>query len=62
MALTIAQYEALAAQIESVLEDPEAFTQIKDENLRRRIAEGGRKLGISFEEPGDTLRRFGYMV
>lgn len=62
MASTTAQYEALAAQIESVLEDPEAFNQIKDENLRRRIAEGGRKLGISFEEPGDTLRRFGYMV
>lgn len=62
MASTTAQYEALAAQIESVLEDPEAFNQIKDENLHRRIAEGGRKLGISFEEPGDTLRRFGYMV
>ena len=31
MASTTAQYEALAAQIESVLEDPEAFNQIKDE-------------------------------
>lgn len=62
MSSSTAQYEALADQIESILQNPEAATQIKDERLRRRLAEGGRKLGISFEEPGDTLRRFGYMV
>lgn len=62
MASTTAQYEALADQIEAVLQHSEAPTQIKDKRLRRRLAEGGRKLGISFEEPGDTLRRLGYMV
>lgn len=62
MAPATAQYEALADQIESILQNHEAATQIKNERLRRRLAEGGRKLGISFEEPGDTLRRFGYMV
>lgn len=59
---TTAGYEALADRIESILQDPTAVTQIKDDRLRRRIAEGGRKLGIAFEEPRDTLRRIGYMV
>ncbi|KAI1074274.1 S-adenosyl-L-methionine-dependent methyltransferase [Whalleya microplaca] len=60
MASTDTQYEALADQIESILRNPEA-THVKDERTRLRLAEGGRKLGISFEQPGDTLRRFGYM-
>ncbi|KAI1778506.1 S-adenosyl-L-methionine-dependent methyltransferase [Hypoxylon cercidicola] len=61
MAPTNSHYEALATHIESILQDPDAVTQLQDEQLRRRLAEGGRKLGLSFEEPGDTLRRFGYM-
>ncbi|RYP50589.1 hypothetical protein DL768_003934 [Monosporascus sp. mg162] len=62
MSSTTIQYEALAQQIESILKDPRAITtQIKDEKIRRRLAAGGRKLGISLEEPRDTLRRFGYM-
>ncbi|KAK6065517.1 O-methyltransferase [Seiridium cupressi] len=61
MAPTAAHYEELADKIEAILQNPEAATEVKDEKLRRRIAEGGRKLGIFFEEPGDTLRRFGYM-
>ncbi|KAI1465560.1 S-adenosyl-L-methionine-dependent methyltransferase [Daldinia caldariorum] len=61
MSLTTAQYEALADQIELILQTPGAASQVKDEKVRCRLAEGGRKLGISFEEPGDTLRRFGYM-
>lgn len=30
--------------------------------LRRRLAEGGRKLGVCMEESRDTLRRFGYAI
>lgn len=54
------KYAALADQIEAILQDPEAEAQVKDERLR--LAEGGKKLGISFEGPNDTLRRYGYMV
>ncbi|KAI1334236.1 hypothetical protein F5Y15DRAFT_297313 [Xylariaceae sp. FL0016] len=54
--------KVLLRSFESILEDPEAVSKVKDASTRRRIAEAGRKLSISFEEPGDTLRRFGYMI
>jgi hypothetical protein len=63
MSLNSTQYEALAEQIESILQDPEAATaQIGDEKLRRRLVEGGRKLATSLERPKDTLSRIGYSV
>ncbi|KAI0410559.1 hypothetical protein F5X98DRAFT_381661 [Xylaria grammica] len=56
------QYEALAQQIESVLDDPRpASAQIKDDQLRRRLAESARKLGIFLEEPRHTMRRLGHV-
>ncbi|CAJ2511317.1 Uu.00g069420.m01.CDS01 [Anthostomella pinea] len=51
------QHEALAEHIEAILRNPEAM---KDERLRRRLSEGGRKLGITLEDSGATLRRVGY--
>lgn len=63
MSLDSTQYEALAEQIESILQDPEAATsQIKDEQTRRRLIDGGRKLATSLEHPKETLRRIGYSV
>lgn len=66
MGLNNAQYEAVADQIESIesiLKDPEgATTLIKHEKTRRRLVEGGRKLAVSLEQPGDTFRRIGYSV
>lgn len=63
MSLNSTQYEALAEQIESILQDPETATaQISDEKTRRRLVEGGRKLATSLEQPEDTLRRIGYSV
>lgn len=57
------QYEALAEQIEAILQDSKAATaQIKDGETRRRLAEGGRKLSVAMEEPRDTVRRFSYVV
>ncbi len=53
-------YEALAEQIESILQDPDA--KIKDDLTRRRLAHGARKLSIALEQPMETLRRFGYTV
>ncbi|KAK2591048.1 hypothetical protein QQS21_011262 [Conoideocrella luteorostrata] len=61
MSLNATQYEALAEQIESILQDPKgAATRIGDERTRRRLVEGGRKLVASLERPRDTLRRIGY--
>lgn len=63
MSLNGTQYQALAEQIESILRDPEsASAQIKDEETRRRLIDGGRKLAASLEDPRDTLRRIGYAV
>ncbi|GAW24163.1 hypothetical protein ANO14919_137440 [Xylariales sp. No.14919] len=57
------QYEALAQQIESVLDDPRpASAQIKDDQLRRRLAESARKLGIFLEEPRHNMRRLRHVV
>lgn len=63
MSLNSTQYEALAEQIESILQDPaSAIAQISDERTRRRLVEGGRKLAVSLEQPGETLRKIGYSV
>lgn len=63
MSLTTIQYEELAERIELILQDPErAFDHIRDERIRRRLAEGGRKLSFLFEPPRETLRRIGYSV
>lgn len=57
------QYEALAEQIESILQDPDgATTQIWNEQTRRRLVQGGRKLAVALEQPRDTVRRIGYSV
>ncbi|RYP09610.1 hypothetical protein DL764_001152 [Monosporascus ibericus] len=53
------QYETLAAQIESLLQNPGASAG-QDEQVLRRLAEGGRKLSIAFEDRGASLRRIGY--
>ncbi|CAH0019604.1 unnamed protein product [Clonostachys rhizophaga] len=37
-------YEVLASQIESLLKRPDGALQIRDENTRRRLVEGARKL------------------
>lgn len=63
MSLNSTQYEVLAEQIESILHDVEASTApIRDDNLRRRLVEGSRKLATSLERPKDTLNRIGYSV
>lgn len=57
------QYETLAGQIEALLQDPESTSsQIRDEETRRRLIEGGRKLAASLEQPRDILRNIGYSV
>lgn len=63
MSLNSTQYEALAEQIESILQDAEAATvPIKDDSLRRRLVEGGRKLATVLEQPKDTMNRIGSSV
>lgn len=60
---TTTQYEALAEQIESILQNPDgAAVGVKDERTRHRLIEGGRKLAASLEQPRETLRRIGYSV
>ncbi|GAP92083.1 putative sterigmatocystin 8-o-methyltransferase protein [Rosellinia necatrix] len=55
------EYEALAQQIESILQQPGgAIEQIRDERTRRRLAEGGRKLAAALELPRQTYRRIQY--
>ncbi|KAI0479724.1 S-adenosyl-L-methionine-dependent methyltransferase [Xylaria cf. heliscus] len=55
------EHEALADQIESLLQHPNgAFEQIRDEKTRRRLVEGGRKLAESLELPRETYRRIQY--
>ncbi|KAI1144925.1 S-adenosyl-L-methionine-dependent methyltransferase [Nemania diffusa] len=62
MSSTTIQYEELAQQIEAILEDPgTSIARIQDEQLRRRLAEGGRKLGIVLEEPRHTMHRLGHV-
>ncbi|RYP61011.1 hypothetical protein DL770_009862 [Monosporascus sp. CRB-9-2] len=61
MASTTSHYAALAEQIEFILQHPEAATQIEDDQIRRRLAEGGRKLNIALEDPRATLRRISYV-
>ncbi|KAI0479727.1 S-adenosyl-L-methionine-dependent methyltransferase [Xylaria cf. heliscus] len=58
MKSTATQYEELAQQIESILQRPEApDVHIPDEQIRRRLADGARKLGILMEEPRHTMSR-----
>lgn len=63
MKSTATQYEELAQQIESILQNPEALdVRITDEQLRRRLADGGRKLSILLEEPRHTMSRLEHVV
>ncbi|KAI1448534.1 S-adenosyl-L-methionine-dependent methyltransferase [Annulohypoxylon stygium] len=56
-----AEYEALADQIESLLQRSDgALEQIRDEKIRCRLVEGGRKLAESLELPRETYRRIQY--
>ncbi|KAI0893756.1 S-adenosyl-L-methionine-dependent methyltransferase [Annulohypoxylon nitens] len=58
MKSTATQYEELAQQIECILQNPEApDVSIPDEQIRRRLADGGRKLSILLEEPRHTMSR-----
>lgn len=58
-----AEYEALADQIESLLQRSDgALEQIRDEKIRCRLVEGGRKLAESLELPRETYRRIQYSV
>jgi demethylsterigmatocystin 6-O-methyltransferase len=54
------EYEALAGQIESLLQRPSGALQIGDEKTRRRLVEGARKLSESLELPRETYRRIQY--
>ncbi|KAJ8133135.1 hypothetical protein O1611_g487 [Lasiodiplodia mahajangana] len=56
MESTATKYEELAQQIESILQHPEDV-HIPDEQIRRRLADGGRKLSILLEEPRHTMSR-----
>jgi hypothetical protein len=57
------QYEELAQQIESILQHSEALNvHIPDEQIRRRLADGGRKLSILLEEPRHTMSRLEHVV
>jgi hypothetical protein len=63
MKSTATQYEELAQQIESILQNPEApDVHIPDEHIRRRLADGGRKLSILLEEPRHTMSRLEHVV
>ncbi|KAK7745611.1 hypothetical protein SLS62_009789, partial [Diatrype stigma] len=54
------EYEALAGQIESLLQRQGGALQIRNENTRRRLVEGARKLAESLELPRETYRRIQY--
>lgn len=63
MKSTATQYEELAQQIECILQNPEApDVSIPDEQIRRRLADGGRKLSILLEEPRHTMSRLEHVV
>jgi hypothetical protein len=63
MASSDNNYEALAKQIESILNDPEGATaKISNETTRRRLVEGGRKLSVALEQNIEILRRIGHAV
>ncbi|KAJ8133130.1 hypothetical protein O1611_g491 [Lasiodiplodia mahajangana] len=53
----VTEPEALADQIESLLQRPDGAL---DEKTRRRLVEGGRKLAESLELPRETYRRIQY--
>lgn len=57
-----AEYEALADQIESLLQRQGGALQIRDEETRRRLVEGTHKLAQSLELPRETYRRIQYSV
>lgn len=63
MSSNTTQYEALAEQIESILQDPKSTTaQIKDKGTHRHLIKGGRNLAASLEQPRDTAHRIGYSI
>jgi hypothetical protein len=63
MASSDNNYEALAKQIKSILNDPEGATaKIGNETTRRRLVEGGRKLSVALEQNIEILRRIGHAV
>jgi hypothetical protein len=58
---TMTRYDILAEQIESILQNPDGVAaEIKDERIRRRLIEGGRRLAVSLEQPSEILRRIGH--
>lgn len=54
------QFEALANQIESILQERQGIPAI-DEGTRRRLVASGRKLSVLLEQPRETERRIGYV-
>lgn len=63
MSVKATRYEALAEQIESALRELHGgVAHVRDENTRRRLIYGGRKLAASLELPRDIVHRIGYSV
>jgi hypothetical protein len=59
MASNSSQYEALADQIDSVLQGLQDAPTI-NEATRHRLVGSSRKLSVFFEKPRETERRIGY--
>ncbi|KAK3393318.1 hypothetical protein B0H63DRAFT_516512 [Podospora didyma] len=48
---------ALIEKIEGIIAKPETATQLKDDTIRRKLREAGRKLSLAMEVTNDTARR-----
>lgn len=52
----------LAERLEAIINSPGAIHGLKDDAVRRRLREAGRKLSLAMEDAGDTTHRIANTV
>lgn len=52
----------LAERLEAIIAHPEKILDLKDNAIRRRLREAGRKLSHAMEDSGDTTHRIANAV
>ncbi|CAJ2500565.1 Uu.00g034180.m01.CDS01 [Anthostomella pinea] len=57
MAISVDEAKAIADRLESLINDPHVSGAALDDDTRRRLREGGLKLSLLMEAPGDTIHR-----
>lgn len=62
MSIDPQEASSLIQKLEAIIADPDAILSLKDDTIRRRLREAGRKVSIAMESAGDATHRIANTV